>query len=102
MLHSTHLLRVVMIMTDFFLCKVQCCFLVFVLSKMSEYVKWLYLFILIIKRVEVYKFFMSPSWAITITDGVTQGTNSKFGNHQQTGTVAESHSHNASQGSRSN
>lgn len=28
MLHSTHLLRVVMIMTDFFLCKVQCCFLV--------------------------------------------------------------------------
>lgn len=37
---------------------------------MSEYVKWLYLFILIIKIVEVYKFFMSPSWAITITDGV--------------------------------
>ena len=37
---------------------------------MSEYVKWLYLFILIIKIVEVYKFFMNPSWAMIITDGV--------------------------------
>lgn len=37
---------------------------------MSEYMKMLYLFILIIKIVEVYKFFMSPSWAMTITDGV--------------------------------
>lgn len=37
---------------------------------MSEYMKMLYLFILIIKIVEVYKFFMSTSWAMTITDGV--------------------------------
>lgn len=84
-LHLTHLFRAVMITTDFLSLQSSVVFFGLFLRKMSEYMKMLYLFILIHEKSRSFKnssWVQAGPWLLLM--GFTQGTDSKFDDHQQT------------------